>query len=82
VIDIQPSDAPADTAFAQLRAQLEAAGAPIGGNDMLIAAPCARHRLGTHCEVASFSAAREAAAPEQCRKIGFTKGRWLEFNAA
>lgn len=38
VIDIQPFDAPADDAYARLRAQLEAAGAPIGGNDMLIAA--------------------------------------------
>jgi len=37
-IDIQPLDAPADAAYARLRAQLEAAGSPIGGNDMLIAA--------------------------------------------
>lgn len=37
-IDIQPFDAPADAAYARLRVQLEAAGAPIGGNDMLIAA--------------------------------------------
>jgi tRNA(fMet)-specific endonuclease VapC len=37
-IDIQPFDAPADAAYAQLRVQLEAAGPPIGGNDMLIAA--------------------------------------------
>ncbi len=37
-IDIQPFDAPADAAYARLRAQLEAAGSPIGGNDMLIAA--------------------------------------------
>ena len=33
-----PIDAPADAAYARLRVQLEAAGAPIGGNDMLIAA--------------------------------------------
>ena len=44
-LDIQPFDAPADAAYAELRAQLEAAGAPIGGNDMLIAA----HALATHC---------------------------------
>jgi len=46
-IDIQPFDAPADAAYAQLRAQLEAAGSPIGGNDMLIAA----HALATDCAV-------------------------------
>lgn len=40
-IDIQPFDAPADAAYAQLRRQLEGAGAPIGGNDMLIAAHAA-----------------------------------------
>jgi tRNA(fMet)-specific endonuclease VapC len=46
-IDIQPFDAPADTAYARLRAQLEQAGSPIGGNDMLIAA----HALATDCTV-------------------------------
>ena len=40
-IEIQPFDAPADVAYAELRQQLEAAGAPIGGNDMLIAAHAA-----------------------------------------
>ena len=44
-IDIQPFDAPADAAYARLRVQLEAAGAPIGGNDVLIAA----HALATDC---------------------------------
>jgi tRNA(fMet)-specific endonuclease VapC len=38
VIDIQPFDAPSDQAYAHLRAEFEAAGAPIGANDMLIAA--------------------------------------------
>lgn len=37
-IDIQPFEAPADSAYAKLRAELETAGVPIGGNDMLIAA--------------------------------------------
>jgi tRNA(fMet)-specific endonuclease VapC len=37
-LEVQPFDAPADTAYAELRTQLEAAGLPIGGNDMLIAA--------------------------------------------
>ncbi|MHB8284402.1 MAG: PIN domain-containing protein [Caulobacteraceae bacterium] len=38
VIEIEPFEAPADLAYAALRTQLEAAGTPIGGNDMLIAA--------------------------------------------
>ena len=46
-IDIQPFDAPADAAYALLRTQLESAGLPIGGNDMLIAA----HALATGCTV-------------------------------
>ena len=46
-IEIQPFEAPADAAYAQLRAQLEAAGSPIGGNDMLIAAQA----LATDCTV-------------------------------
>jgi tRNA(fMet)-specific endonuclease VapC len=46
-IDIQPFDAPADAAYARLRAQLEAAGSPIGGNDILIAALA----LATDCAV-------------------------------
>lgn len=37
-IQIESFDAPADVAYAALRVRLEAAGAPIGGNDMLIAA--------------------------------------------
>lgn len=35
---ILPFEEPADVVYGQLRAQLEAAGTPIGGNDMLIAA--------------------------------------------
>jgi len=37
-IDIVAFEAPADTAYADLRNQLERAGRPIGANDMLIAA--------------------------------------------
>jgi tRNA(fMet)-specific endonuclease VapC len=44
-LDVQPFDAPADAAYAELRVVLEAAGTPIGGNDMLIAA----HALATEC---------------------------------
>jgi predicted nucleic acid-binding protein len=42
-----PFDAPVDAAYAQLRAQLEVAGSPIGGNDMLIAAQA----LATDCTI-------------------------------
>ena len=44
-VDVQPFEAPADTIYAELRARLEAAGEPIGANDMLIAA----HSLATDC---------------------------------
>lgn len=37
-IDVLPLDVPADTEYGGLRAELEAAGKPIGGNDLLIAA--------------------------------------------
>lgn len=37
-IDILPFDVPADAAYGMIRAALEAAGKPIGGNDLLIAA--------------------------------------------
>ena len=40
---VLPFDAPADAAYAALRTQLETAGQPIGGNDMLIAG----HALST-----------------------------------
>jgi tRNA(fMet)-specific endonuclease VapC len=37
VLEVAPFEAPADTVYAKVRAQLEAAGTPIGGNDLLIA---------------------------------------------
>jgi tRNA(fMet)-specific endonuclease VapC len=37
-LEIIPFEAPAEIAYADLRCRLEAAGKPIGGNDMLIAA--------------------------------------------
>ena len=37
-IDVLPLDVPADAEYGVLRAELEAAGKPIGGNDLLIAA--------------------------------------------
>ena len=37
-LDVLPFEAPADSAYGLLRARLEQAGQPIGGNDLLIAA--------------------------------------------
>jgi tRNA(fMet)-specific endonuclease VapC len=37
-LDVLPFEAPADAAYGQIRSQLEQAGRPIGGNDLLIAA--------------------------------------------
>jgi tRNA(fMet)-specific endonuclease VapC len=37
-LDIQPFESPADAAYGLMRARLEQAGRPIGGNDLLIAA--------------------------------------------
>ncbi len=38
VLDVVPFEPPADEAYGAIRAQLELAGTPIGGNDLLIAA--------------------------------------------
>jgi tRNA(fMet)-specific endonuclease VapC len=37
-LDVLPFEAPADAVYGRLRARLEQAGKPIGGNDLLIAA--------------------------------------------
>jgi tRNA(fMet)-specific endonuclease VapC len=37
-LEVLSFEEPADTAYGEVRAQLEAAGTPIGGNDLLIAA--------------------------------------------
>jgi tRNA(fMet)-specific endonuclease VapC len=37
-IHVLPFEVPADTEYGRIRAELEAAGRPIGGNDLLIAA--------------------------------------------
>ena len=42
-IQVLPLEPPADQCYANLRAQLEKAGTPIGGNDMLIAAHALAH---------------------------------------
>ncbi len=38
VLEVLPFEAPADAAYAEIRVALEAAGTPIGANDLLIAA--------------------------------------------
>lgn len=42
-LEVLPLDAPADTAYAALRARLESRGQPIGANDLLIAAHALAH---------------------------------------
>jgi len=37
-LEVLPFEAPADAAYGRIRARLEQAGTPIGGNDLLIAA--------------------------------------------
>jgi tRNA(fMet)-specific endonuclease VapC len=37
-LDVLPLDAPADVSYGDIRTKLERAGAPIGGNDLLLAA--------------------------------------------
>ncbi|MBV8329261.1 MAG: VapC toxin family PIN domain ribonuclease, partial [Verrucomicrobia bacterium] len=37
IVEILPFETPADIAYGEIRARLEAAGKPIGGNEMLIA---------------------------------------------
>ena len=37
-INVLPFEVPADAAYGEIRSELEAAGKPIGGNDLLIAA--------------------------------------------
>jgi tRNA(fMet)-specific endonuclease VapC len=47
VLDVVPFEQPADEAYGAIRAQLELAGMPIGGNDLLIAA----HATALGCTV-------------------------------
>jgi tRNA(fMet)-specific endonuclease VapC len=44
-LEILPFEVPAEIAYADLRCRLEAAGQPIGGNDMLIAAHATRSAI-------------------------------------
>ncbi len=52
-IDVLPMDVPTDAEYGGIRAELEAAGKPIGGNDLLIAA----HAYATGATVVTANAA-------------------------
>lgn len=58
-IEILPFDVPADTEYAGIRAELEAAGKPIGPNDLLIAAhACAADVTLVTANVSEFERVR------------------------
>lgn len=59
-VEVLPFDVPADAEYAGIRAELEAAGTPIGPNDLLIAAHA--RALGTTlvtANISEFSRVRE-----------------------
>ena len=66
-LEILPFDEPADVAYGTLRSLLEAAGTPIGANDMLIAA----HGLALGCTVVTDN------EREFSRIEGLTIENWL-----
>jgi tRNA(fMet)-specific endonuclease VapC len=66
-IDILPFEVPADTEYGGIRVELEAAGKPIGGNDMLIAA----HAYATGATIVT------ANADEFSRVRGLRVENWL-----
>ena len=58
-IDVLPFDIPADAEYGRIRSDLEAAGKPIGGNDLLIAAhACATGATVVTANVAEFARVR------------------------
>jgi len=66
-INVLPFDVPADTEYGRIRSELEAAGKPIGGNDLLIAA----HACATGATVVT------ANANEFKRIRGLNVENWL-----
>ena len=66
-IDVLPFDVPADSEYGGIRAELEAAGKPIGGNDLLIAA----HAYATGATIVT------ANADEFKRIRGLNVENWL-----
>lgn len=67
-IPILPLDIPADIEYGSIRAELEAAGQPIGMNDLLIAA---------HAHSLSFTLVTDNTQ-EFCRIRGLKVENWLE----
>jgi tRNA(fMet)-specific endonuclease VapC len=58
-IDTLPFDVPADVEYGRIRAELEATGKPIGGNDLLIAAhACATGAIIVTANAAEFKRIR------------------------
>ena len=66
-IDTLPFEAPSDVEYGRIRAELEAAGKPIGGNDLLIAA----HACATGATIVT------ANASEFRRVRGLKVENWL-----
>ncbi|HEX2590735.1 MAG TPA: type II toxin-antitoxin system VapC family toxin [Rhizomicrobium sp.] len=64
---VLPLEEPADRSYAELRASLEAAGTPIGANDLLIAA----HTLATGCTLVTDNVREFSRVP------GLTVENWL-----
>lgn len=67
-LPILPFEEPADVAYAELRTRLEAAGTPIGGNDMLIAA----HALSCGCAIVTDNE-REFGRVEALRVVNWLR---------
>ena len=66
-IDVLPFDVPADSKYGGIRAELETAGKPIGGNDLLIAA----HAYSTGATIVT------ANTGEFKRILGLNVENWL-----
>lgn len=66
-LQVLPFETPADAAYGRLRAHLERAGTPIGGNDLLIAA----HALSAGCSLVTDNTG------EFSRVDGLTVLNWL-----
>ena len=66
-LEVLPFESPADTTYGTLRARLEKAGRPIGGNDLLIAA----HALALGYAIVSDNEREFARIP------GLTHQNWL-----
>jgi len=67
-LPVLPFEAPADAAYGALRAQLEAAGTPIGGNDLLIAA----HAIASGCAIVTDNE-REFGRVEGLRVVNWLR---------